>query len=235
MNDNIKQELTKYENIASNNVTIQDSWKAVMVYLYDAEGYDIHYNSTEDDITSPGGIYKKEHPDADIFHYIDLIATSIGIETVTTNWDKDTIDQVNNACNKDIIHYLVYQFYYKYLDGAHLDMFIGSNAIMMVSLYTNSEVGSWESVQSAIWDMFNMKVLHVNKSSISSIDGNYGSKTSYILNIIKQMDAVHNILFKSLVLSRMKSYYSKLIHNNPDKYLRYISGWDNRMNNLMKL
>jgi len=106
---------------------------------------------------------------------------------------------------------------------------------MMVSLYTNSQVGSWKAVQSGIWDLYNMDVLRINKSTISIVDGMYGNKTKDILNIIRTMDKVTNKLFKALVLSRMKSYYSKLIHANPDKYLKYISGWDNRVNNLIRI
>ena len=79
--------------------------------------------------------------------------------------------------------------------------------------------------------MIDNKIL--NMSIASGVDGSYGSKTKDNLSVIKTMDVTTNILFKIAILNRMKTYYINLATKKPDKYLKYLKGWDNRVNNLI--
>ena len=123
----------------------------LLEYLYKAEGNTIHYNKTESDITSPGGIYRYKHPSAKIFTYIDNIANSIDIMVPSKNWTQSDIEKVNNKLtDKSTINDLVMDFYNEYNKNAHLEKFTESVQTAMFSLYTNSPANAWKSVQSAI-------------------------------------------------------------------------------------
>ena len=204
----------------------------ILEYLYDKEGRNIHRNPTEDDITSPGGIYRKRHPHDLIWEYIDIVAKKIGITSQSKDWDKYTIDRVNSALDRDEIDKYVIMFYTNYYAGAKLDLFKEELKLTIVSLYTKSRKGLWASVQKAILNLHAEGLIPINITELSKPDGKYGAKTEKALNYIYREDHIYQLLFKSHILNAMKTYYISLATSKPDKFLMYLKGWDNRINKI---
>lgn len=200
-------------------------------YILEVEGDYIHRNTTEADITSPGGIYRKEHPDAAIFEYIDTVANSIGIDAPSTDWTDEDISNVNRAIDIDTIKTYLDIFYKEYLSGMHLELFPKELELFLFNIYTNSKIGTWKSIQRTLIHFQNLGILDINKKELSIVDGYYGSKTK---NAIERIDfSSDNItnLFMVETLSNMRRYYADLVVSNPDKYLIYLKGWNNRLDN----
>jgi len=207
----------------------------IIDYLYKEEGDYIHRNPTEDDITSPGGIYRKEHPEATIWEYIDYVANDLGLLVSSEYWTQEDIDLVNQHIDKDVIRELVKEFYDIYLKGAHLDLFNDELKIVILNFYTNSNVGCWKSIQRSIWDLYEERLINVDEEQISIVDGAFGYKTQVCLKIIKEQDITLNTLFKYMILENMLTYYSKLATTYPERYGMYLSNWTKRVNRLKGL
>jgi len=196
------------------------------------EGDYLHRNSTEADITSPGGVYRAVHPDANIWSYIDSVGASLDKDKDSSMWSASDIHDVNDALDETQIGLLVKDFYNDYLFGAHLDLFDPMLQIAMFNLYTNSQTGAWKSVQQTIIDMKKMGYLTMPDSDISKVDGGYGDKTKRGLQAVDALPDDQVTIYKITMISNMKTYYAKLVAGNPDKFLVYLVGWMNRMDNL---
>ena len=204
--------------------------KKLLTYLYEAEGGKVHYNKGEVDITSPGGIYRKSHPNARIFVYIDSVAKNIGITSPSKLWGKKTLRMVNRQLDMDRVDILLSRFYNEFLESAHLEEFPTEATVMMYSLYINSPKRAWKAVQQAIRDMVQSRVIISDLSATSTVDGVYGRKTANMLALI-DADEVGGE-FKMYIASAMKTQYIKLALARPKKFMRYLKGWDNRVNKL---
>ena len=202
-------------------------------YLSEAEGTEIHYLKGEKDITAPYGIYKYSHPKAEIFNYIRKIALTIGIVRESSSWSKVEISKVNKAIDKDIIKKLAEHFYKEYLKDAHLDLFPDLCKIAMFSMFTNSRKKAWKAVQQSLIDIKKTGSMPFEEP-LSTIDGAYGRKTRIALSVVKYYNGFAPLYFEALLLSNMKTQYIKLAVKNPDKYLGFLKGWDNRMNALAR-
>jgi hypothetical protein len=212
--------------------SIPENYSIVLNNLKEAEGGLLHRNLKESDITNSYGIYKYKHPNAIVFGYIDKVAKEITNEK-SNRWDDDLIKEIDNMLNKSMERYFSYLFYKEYLEDLHIDLFHPFNVITMVNLYANSPLGTWLSIQEGIWDMYRYGLLKTDKRDISSVDGKYGLKTkNCLLEIKNNEDIKYQIIFNQSILLAMKGYYSDLINRNPDKYLTYIKGWDNRIENI---
>jgi hypothetical protein len=212
-------------------LTIPENYLKLLDNLDDAEGDILHRNDKELDITNGWGIYRKRHPKAMLWEYIDARAKLVTNEP-SNEWDDDEIELVISQIDPEVEKYLTYLFYKDYFKGAHLELFHIDNVILMANLYTNSQKGAWMSVQEGVWDMYKYGFINVKKRQISGVDGDYGRKTRNCLNLIKELDWKEQIIFKQAVLLAMKSYYTDLTTGNPDKFLGYGQGWDNRMEEL---
>jgi len=201
-------------------------------YILKVEGEYLHRNSTEDDITTPGGVYRKAHGDAAIFSYIDTVASTLNIETPSSEWTKEEIDLVDQHLDKTMIKVMLSEFYDRYLYGAHLELFPKELQIMIFNLYTNSITGTWKSIQRTLIHLQKSNILDIPKEQLSTVDGQYGTKTKNALESLDFNKPLMTYVFKFETISNMRRYYADLVVSNPDKYLLYLKGWNNRLDNL---
>ena len=196
-----------------------------MDYIAKAEGKEIHYNSTELDITC-WGIYKHVHPDAEIFKYINKIALEeLGIITDSADWTGFVITRVNEAVDKDVMYALAVEFYEEYLKGAKLELFNDDCKVVAMSLYTNAPKLLWSSVQQALISL--QKAGKLNKELVmSTVDGLPGSKT--YTGLIEANNSVTGAEFKQYMLLGGAKYYADVVANDVTK-VKYINGWINRL------
>ncbi|MCF6330300.1 MAG: hypothetical protein L3I99_01975 [Sulfurimonas sp.] len=207
--------------------------KALLDYLEKAEGTKVHYNKTEDDITTPYGIYAKVHPNAKLVLYIQKISKKIGIDSKSKKWSHKDLQKINEYLigKEKKVRALASAFYEEFLKNAHLDKFPQECQVAMFSIFTNSNTRAWRAVQQSIINIEESKMLKFGR--LSTVDGIYGRKTKNALIVInKEFSKEGYMYFKTLMLSNMKTEYIKLATSSPRKFLIYLRGWDNRMNNL---
>jgi len=202
--------------------------KEVVKYIGEVESKLVHRNEGEEDITCPYGIYLK--PNSRMYQYIVELAESLDIDKDTKEWNNDDIKIVNSLVEKSAygVQQLAEGFYRDFLKDAHMELFPKECQVAMYSMYTNSPKNAWKAVQEALLEM---SVIFNFPSNLSSIDGSYGEKTKNGLDFITSLES-EGYHFETRMLSNMKSIYIKLWKSNPDKYGRYLSGWDNRMSHL---
>jgi hypothetical protein len=205
-------------------------------YLSVAEGIDIHYNAGETDITTPYGVYRADHPTAEIFKYIDSIARKVGVTAPSSGWTKIQINLVNNELSKfkSEVRELAKVFYLGFLKGAMIESFPVECVMAMFSMYTNSPANAVKAVQDSLLELKAVGLVKFT-GELSIVDGQIGSKTSNALtDIVKHDNQFLNYWLESLMLSNMKSIYIKLALADPAN-LRYLKGWDNRMDILQSM
>lgn len=208
----------------------------VLDYLAKAEGLEIHYNSTEKDITSPFGIYRAQQPNADMFKFIDKIAQSVGVTSPSRSWTSIQLAQVNKELSKysNEVRGLAEIFYTEFLKGAHLELFPAECTLAMYSMYTNSPLNAWKSVQESLLDMSKTGSFTFS-GALSSVDGGFGDKTKNALSeILSKGDTYLNYYLETLMLSAMKTIYIKIAIANPED-IKYLIGWSNRMDKLAEM
>jgi hypothetical protein len=201
-------------------------------YIERVEGKNLHRNSTEYDVTSPGGIYRAEHPNASIWKYVDEVGASLNKDPDSANWSKSDLAEIDRHLDPERIKELVKEFYDEYLKGAHLELFDPLLQVAMFNIYTNTQTGAWKSVQQTVIDMNKMGLLDLPKNDISKVDGGFGGMTKRALIAVDNLPDSSVITFKIILISNMKTNYARLVVSNPPKYLQYLNGWMNRMDAL---
>ena len=217
------------------NVIIPEQYKKLLDNLKEAEGGDLHRNSNELDVTNGWGVYRGKGLGRNfkpLWDHIESVAVEISSEP-SNQWSKNECELIDNLLDKEIEEKLSYLFYKDYFKNAHLDLFHKDLVILMSNLYTNSPEGAWMSVQEGLRDIVNDGILPIPMNDMSIVDGDYGRKTRDALIKFKEIaDRKDVIILKKSILLAMKSYYIDLSVGNPDKFLRYLNGWDNRMEDL---
>ena len=193
------------------------------------EGMKVHTNVGESDITSAYGVFREAHPTAVIFKYYDEVATELGIVVDSKLWTGSVLSRVNQTVDKDIEYQLVEEFYEEFLANAHLSEFPVEAKVAMYSCYTNSPKKAMQAVQQALINMQVADRLDVARSSLSTVDGSWGEKTSIGLAAVED-----GVLLEIEMLFCMTQEYINLWKQNPEKYGRYLLGWANRMDKLAK-
>ena len=206
----------------------------ILKYLGTVEGTELHRNSTESDITTPYGIYREEHPTASIFNYIDTVASENGFDSPSSEWGKEEIVIINELLDNDTVENLVIEFYDNFYKNLHSDLFSDKTVLAAFSLYTNSPKLLWKSVQASI------NKFHTNgfiNYKIQSVDGAYGNSTSNGIKLVNdaiKLNDIYDYVFESYIISNMQKEYAKLVVMNPDKYIKYLNGWNNRVTALLE-
>ena len=206
----------------------------LLEYLGKAEGIEIHRNPTETDITTMFGIYRAVHPTAEVFILIDTIAKKIGISIDSTKWGTDELNQINSFINsnsevKENVTDFIIAFYDDYLKNAHLELFHENCIVSMFSMFVNSPLLAWKSVQFAINTFISQGMID-NFPLVE--DGSFGEKTkiaSEKINEVIKKDYSSSLIFESNMLFAMSINYASLAKSNPDKYLPSLVGWGNRL------
>lgn len=208
--------------------------KDLLDYLGEAEGTHLHYNSTEKDITTPYGIYRVSHPDAEVFTYIDKVAKSIGITKPSSKWNSVEVKKVDNAIDRGKLNELIYKFYEDFLVKIHLNTFDEEAKLAAFSMYVNSPKLMWKSVQSTINKFVTNKWIDYK---IQTVDGGYGNDTKnglFKVNEACDSNPLFGVIFEAYMVSHMQLEYAKLVADNPDKYLKYLIGWNNRVTKFLE-
>ena len=208
-------------------------------YLGKAEGTHIHYNKGEFDITAPYGIYRHEHPGAAIFTYINTIAKKVGMDPDSSVWDNSDIDKMNSYLDHQIVIDLTKEFYDGYFKDSPLDNLPKDVYLAFYSVYTNSQVLGVKALQMAFWNMKKSNAFEF-KTELSIVDGYNGSKTKRAAEEIKEACRVSTnpflgLYLEALMISSMKSLYIIITAKNPDRNLRSIRGWSNRLQLLERM
>lgn len=213
----------------------------LMDYLAEAESDKIHYNVGEKDITTMYGIYRVQHPKAAIFKRIDEVAQLAGVTSASEYWLQSHIDKVNkyisnHNLNKEF-RQLASDFYKDYFEAMPLDKFPNLCQVSVFSMYTNSQKYAVMAVQDAINTMIKMK--YINGTALLSVDGVFGKKFTApalvkVSNFIAD-DEFKAMYFESILLLHMSKRYALLAKANPEKYLKYLEGWMNRLEKLSRI
>ena len=234
------QDLSNILNdILNGALIIPEEYEALLDNIKESEGGYLHYNSKETNITNGYGVYRTVHPNALVFKYIDAVASGI-TNTPSQDWrDKTLLSKIDSTIDKKVDRYLSYLFYNEYLKDAHLELFDKSNVTLMANLYTNSQRGAWKSIQEGLLDIQRDGILNIPITSLSTVDGAYGTKTRDALLLLKNIETetvLEKVLimkvFKKSVLLAMKSFYIDITIANPDKFMKNLNGWDNRVEEL---
>jgi len=209
----------------------------ILDYLGKAEGLTVHVNDGEKDITSPYGIYRSVHPNAEMFTYIDQLLMEAGIfrktsELLHSDFDIiNTIVERNEIVSKEIRR-LASKFYAEYYADTYLYLMPKETQLAFLSCYTTSEYGGKKSLQAAINDLISNREIQNNRLIE---DGVFGSKTQTALikvknryNEIKEKK-YFGLWFEEKLLRHMIMYYDKLAIENPKEYKKFYKGWRNRM------
>lgn len=192
-----------------------------------AEGDKLHRNSSESDITSAYGIYKTAHPTASIFSYYDEVAKELKINTSSKDWKSQDIELIQSKVDNSIIYKHVKDFYSKFtpLDLNKLP-FTVANAYF--NIYVNTPKGSNEGLQLTLNAFIKLKKI---EGEVLKVDGLLGNKTKELL--YKAVTLIEEREFLLTYLIYANNYYVDLVVKSPDKYLKYLKGWDNRIDNLV--
>lgn len=214
---------------------ITEQYLMLLDNIKQAESGNLHRNPKETDITSGWGIYKGGKAGASftpIWEYIDSLAAVV-TDQPSHLWTNDDIEAIDKLIDKDKELELSYEFYKEYFKDARLHLFHKDLVVLMSNLYTNSPKGAWSSIQEGLRDVSKDKILPMPLNELSIVDGSFGAKTERALNkFLEVADWKDVLIFKKSVLMAMKTYYTGLIASNPDKFLEYSKGWDNRMETL---
>lgn len=212
--------------------------KELMNYLAKAEGTEIHRNSTESDITTGYGIYRAEHPKALIFEEIDIIASHLYLDSNSKNWSKSDLALLNKHIHQnnlqDKLKDLATDFYKDYMSDIKIDSFPPACQVAVFSMYTNGPLLAVKSIQDSINTMNSNGFIDYIEQSV---DGVIGSKTlNGIIEVskISEKDDTFSYLFEQIMLLNMSRQYSRLAVAKPDKYLKYLNGWENRLQYLSR-
>lgn len=218
---------------------ISDQMKALLTYLAKAEGVLIHRLDGEKDITSMYGIYRYQNPKANIFKKIDSIALELGIKIPSSSWTKKELDLINDHIqnSKNLVNelfLLVVEFYEDYYSSIKLNLFHEDCVVAIASMFANSRRLSIKAVQYAVNTMNLNGFVELNKNLLE--DGKLGDKTLKALeSCLYACKTGKNVglLFESYMLLGMSAEYSILIKGD-SRYLRFSTGWDNRLKKLQQ-
>lgn len=215
---------------------MQNNLEPLLDYLAVAEGLTVHYNEGEADITAPYGIYRADHPAADIFKLIDAAANKVGVPLNSKGWTSIQINLVNNELSKyeTEVREFAKVFYKEFLKGAMIEYFPKECTLAMFSMYTNSPANAVRAVQDSLLEISSTGMVKFS-GPLSTVDGQIGSKTSNALRDIQNLNNPFlNYWLETLMLSNMKSIYIKLALADSDN-LRFLRGWDKRMDALQSV
>lgn len=216
--------------------TIPPSYQKILKDLEVAEGGILHYNEGEEDITNGFGIYRNMHPHARVFEYIDSVAMSIGVTSPSRTWTKNSpeLKQVRNALqaqDPSIERWLSYEFYQKYFGNLQLESLPMDIASVLVSLYTNGQKLCGFALQTAINDMYRKYKIGRPVPVDCMIGPGTMGATIDLCRSCPNDQALEN--FKYLILLAAKTYYISTVVNSPGAFLKFLKGWNSRVDSLI--
>jgi len=206
----------------------------ILNHLYKVEGGVLHRNPTENDVTSPRGLYKTEDSKSKIWNYYNEVAASLNIKPVSKEWTAKHISAINNKADANIVLEHEREYYISYFKHLPIDITMLSPvlAVLITSLYANSPQGCVISLQEAIIYLNKAGIINIPADKLSKPDGIIGNDTRYAMQSIVNLDSKELMIFSLLIIGRMQEYYINIAASKPDKYLIYLNGWKNRLKEL---
>jgi lysozyme family protein len=193
------------------------SKEALIQYLKSAEGGHVHWNKTESDFTTPGGVYAKLFPRSEPVVYVRKLAKKYDVNLRHRNLNQ--LAKLNNSMTKEekrILWDKVYDFVTdKFIDKRVIDYLDANELLVYFSLALN---GGLSRGNKALQTAIGVKA-----------DGKIGKGT---------LKALQNGMDKDLIpgmLDYMQKFYDYLTTKNPKKYGMYKKGWHNRLVHLAKI
>lgn len=208
--------------------SIPRAYRSALDLLKRQEGGILHRNSNENDITNGYGIYRYAHPEAVVFNYIVQIANSLGITSPSSSWTREQINNIQSRMDPKHDLYYSYLFYKDFYKSIDLSNFHNVMIPVVVSLYANSPKICVKSLQMGYNKL--VKDGLVNGNALTE-DGVNGPGTMGALKVFVDWDEGARAL-KMKTLDSAIENYTKLANSSPDKYMRYLKGWINRVNSL---
>lgn len=210
---------------------------ALLTYLAEAESDGFHRNEKESDITSPYGIYKSQHPSAGIFEKLRQLSMTLDVPKDTKEWEQKDFDLINKMIRSSVpLHQefaeLAAEFYEDYYAGANLNLLPVECVTSMASMYTTSPKNANKALQMAINSFINNDVI---EGSLLIVDGAFGRISKRELSKVTESCADNpdrSYRFENAMLLMMSSRYARIAVSDPDKQLRNLNGWNNRMKKL---
>lgn len=210
----------------------------LITHLEKVEGTKVHRNPTEADITSPYGIYKLNFPTEPIFDYINQIAKEVGVIKPSQQWNQTDLDYINQNIEQTnrlpYIKKLAESFYDRYTRNLPLDKLPELCQVTAFSLYVNSSANASKAIQMACNSLIKNYSLSI---APLSEDGVLGYSSQSALETITRFIGKSKegaLYFESLILLHMSKIYAELAVANPNKYLVYLRGWNNRLEALSR-
>jgi hypothetical protein len=207
-------------------------------YLSKEEGLDFHRNSKESDITSPYGIYKAVHKDAEVFKYLAKLTISLNVPRLSSEWNQSHLKIVNDFVNsskiiKQEIKQLIADFYTQYYKGASLELMPPEAVIAVVSIYTLSSKKAMIAVQKSINEFITNGFID---NPILKEDGDFGAKSKEAMAKVLKLRNEHNefagYYFEEKVINNMQQQLDDLSYGNKEKFGVNRNGWRNRLERL---
>lgn len=211
------------------------AWTTLLKMLYKDEGNRLHVVKGEKYVTSPGGITYSNNKDAKIFQYYNSLRRDINVENIRYT-DKHLLDILNNMADKKIVFNLVHEDYDRLFkrDGIDVNLFHPEIVNTAITIYVNAHTNRlWKTIQNTAIQMNRLFPGVIKKEYLSTADGVYGFKTMMTLKTVNSFNKDKAVLFRTLMINNMKTFYIRLSTSNPDRYGIYLKGWDNRMNRLI--
>lgn len=200
----------------------------IMKYLANKEGKKIHFNDGEEDVTLPYGIYMKY--DSELYKYINKLAIKETQEEISIK----NMDYINSVMDNEIVLKLAESFYKEFYKKAFVNMFPEDSQLTRISTFTLSPVNSNRAVQMAINDFITNKLISI--PNLKTKKGIFGRNSKGGMSAINKMLETndHSLLFESYIICNFQNITDELVIKNPDKYLKYLRGWNNRLNHLRR-
>lgn len=225
---------------------MEEQYKILLNHLYKVEGGVLHRNSEEFDITNAYGIYRHFHPKAEIFTYIDTIASSV-TRAPSNKWTKEQIVAINKLIDKNKELELSYRFYREYFKSLNIVQFPPSLVLSIVDCFTNTQVGTYKAIQEALNDCHKYglfkhtpisKTILPNKDDILLVDGKFGNGSKAAMkDFVNRYKGSYEpsswkdeLIFKNCMLLYMKTHYAELVLGNSN-HTPNLRGWNHRMEN----
>lgn len=213
--------------------TIPSNFQAILNMLKKQEGGRLHRNPGEKDITNGYGIYKYVHPNADIWTYYNKLAVAVGITEPSYNWSDINLKVVQANVDPAEELWLSYLFYKDYYAPICLEQCDEIITPAIASIYANGSKLCIRSMQGALCKLYRDYVKDASFPSDFAIDGSFGPATKAWFLKVSTLDKRLIQEFKRQFLSHCKYEYQRLAESNPEKFGKFLKGWNNRVDSLI--
>jgi len=129
---------------------------------------------------------------------------------------------------------LATDFYIDYMSAIKIENFPPACQVAVFSMYTNGPLLAVKSIQEAINTMNSNGFIDYMEQSIDGVIGRKTLDGIVKVKAISEDNVAFSYMFEQVILLNMGRQYARLVVAKPDKYLRYLNGWENRLKYLSR-